>query len=151
MTMPPWRRPALHHILWHDPIAMVAVMLGPGMWLFFSIPFDASAGVFDPFMQQTLVVLTPLWIGMLGWRLARFTTLYARGVPGSGVVTAIQRHRGSVRVDFRYEAGGQTRHSWVAVSASAATEHLAPGDPVELLVHPARPGRAIIPRLYRSG
>lgn len=148
MTTPP-RVPGIRHVLWHDPLAMVALMLGPGMWFFFSIPFDRSAGVFDPFMREALVAITPIWVGLLWWRLARFRILFRRGVPAKGFVTAIHRHRGSVRIDFRYEAGGQACRSWVAVNESTATERLALEQEVDLLVHPERPGRATIPHLYR--
>jgi hypothetical protein len=149
VTAPPSPVPGKRHVLWHDPLAMIALMLGPGMWFFFSIPFDRSAGVFDPFMRPALVALTPVWIGLLWWRLARFRGLFRRGVPGKGVVTAIHRHRGGVRVDFRYDADGRAYRSWVAVNESAATERLVLEQEVDLLVHPARPGRATIPGLYR--
>lgn len=151
MSAPPWRAPALRHMLWHDMLAMVAVLLGPGMWLFFSFPFDRSAGVFDPLMREVLLAITPVWVALLWWRIARLRTLFRHGRPGSGIVTAVHRHRGGIRVDFTYEAGGQARRAWVAVSESSATGQLAPGQRVDLLVHPTRPGRAIIPRLYRPG
>jgi hypothetical protein len=142
-------KPSLRAIVWNDWPALACAM---GIPIFAAIclayPYVVGKPALAPFFASLSVVATLVLGAILCWRIVRVYSLFARGfvVPGNIHGVALAKDRG--RVDFGYVVNGQPVYGWTPVHKTRRVLSLAAGQPVHLLVDPARPGMALVAELY---
>lgn len=91
---------------------------------------------------------TVVGLPVLLWRVNLIRRAFGSGTETTGVVTGVWFYRGRGRVNFSYEADGQSFSSGNAVQKSPRAAALAKGQQVTLALDPDRPGRAFIRDLF---
>lgn len=86
--------------------------------------------------------------GLLAWRCLRVLELFRSGIPSAGRITQIQLAKDRGRIDFSYEFNGTTHRCWQPVHQTRRVLALAPGQDVQVLVHPRKAGVAVIKDLF---
>lgn len=140
---------SLLRTIWVDWPAL-AVSIGiPVIW---AIHFASAYVTWIPAGAPVLLP-TAITLGLaaaLAWRLWRVARLCARGRTAPGEITGLQIVKDRGRLKFVFEHQGQPVESWTPVHKSKAVLALQPGQEVEVLFDPDRPGRAIVKHLYQS-
>ena len=106
--------------------------------------FAAGTAFFVKFAAGAFVVGLPIAI----WRIKTIERLYATGLEVRGKVVDIWFRKDRGRVELQYDHAGTSFRRGVAVHKTAATESIASGMELILLVDPAAPKRFVIRDLY---
>lgn len=145
--------PSVLRIVQQDYAALLCVLVPVVAWGLFVVVDVLGYGrrpgpAGFPFFLWSAPIVTALGLVLLALRVRGFSRLFREGIELQGTITKVWFIKDRGRVEFRWDQAGVPRESWRAIHRTARTLALREGQPVVLLVDPARPDVALLRDLY---
>jgi hypothetical protein len=139
--------PSLFRIISTDYPSYLSVLF-PAVFGAFTLYFFNTENNSSQLFLLITSIVTFIGIPTLIQRYRTISSVFAKGIPTKGVITAIGFLRGRGRVEYSYTAQGERYTSSNAINRNGRTRKLRIGQNVNVVVDPDDPKRAFIQEIY---
>lgn len=143
------KQPSLIKIITIDYAALLGFIFPVTMWgLYIVLLFLEKVKTTDFVLPAIFAVITVLGIGVIGWRVRVFNSIFNDGIEATATISNISFFRDRGRVEYVYTYQGQKHVSGNAIHKVKQTQALKVGEQVIVMVDRNNPKQAFIRDLY---